>query len=146
METICENFYDAAFRHWIDGCILENEEEYDNAVCMQGFAAECALKAILQYGLSAEAVRKYSHSGKELLDDIEMMLLGDMYLAALMDPEVGLRLSQILFPEVLFKHHPERRYYQDETYSRSDAESCREAVTGLIKEITRLSLDGYMGG
>lgn len=32
-----ENFYDAAVRHRIDGKILEESEEYDSAVCMQGF-------------------------------------------------------------------------------------------------------------
>ena len=42
-----ENYYDVAVRHWIDGKILEENEEYDNAVCMQGFSAECALKKIL---------------------------------------------------------------------------------------------------
>ena len=41
-----ENFYEAAVRHWIDGTILQEQEEYDNAVCMQGFAAECALKKL----------------------------------------------------------------------------------------------------
>ena len=30
-----EEFYEAAVRHWIDGTILEQQEEYDNAVCMQ---------------------------------------------------------------------------------------------------------------
>ena len=43
-----ENFYEAAVRHWIDGTILQEQEEYDNAVCMQGFAAECALKKIME--------------------------------------------------------------------------------------------------
>ena len=43
-----EEFYEAAVRHWIDGTILEQQEEYDNAVCMQGFAAECALKKIME--------------------------------------------------------------------------------------------------
>ena len=41
-----EDFYEAAVRHWIDGIILEEQNEYDNAVCMQGFAAECALKRV----------------------------------------------------------------------------------------------------
>lgn len=39
-----EDFFEAAIRHWYDGKLLEEEQEYDNAVCMQGFAAECALK------------------------------------------------------------------------------------------------------
>jgi hypothetical protein len=27
-----EDFYESAIRHWIDGSILEENEEYDNAV------------------------------------------------------------------------------------------------------------------
>lgn len=45
-----ENFFDAAIRNWQDAYILEKADEYDNAVCLHGFAAECSLKAILQEG------------------------------------------------------------------------------------------------
>lgn len=41
-KTADENFYEAAIRQWVDGKILEEEGEYDNAVCLQGFAADCA--------------------------------------------------------------------------------------------------------
>lgn len=138
-----DNFHEAAVRHWIDGKILEEQEEYDNAVCMQGFAAECALKAILQVGYPDGLVKKYGHSGDDLFQDIEMLLLGDMTLAAVIDPACGLRLSQISLPEVLFKKHPERRYYRDGVYSKGDAVECRAAVDSMIKELSRLHLDGY---
>lgn len=52
-----EDFYGAAVRHWVDGAILEEQGEYDSAVCMQGFAAECALKKILEKGRSNEEIR-----------------------------------------------------------------------------------------
>ena len=46
---------------------------YDNAVCMQGFAAECALKSIFQQCISRENVVKYGHNIKLLLQDILRM-------------------------------------------------------------------------
>ena len=144
MGTTNEDFYDAAIRHWIDGEILEEQEEYDNAVCMQGFAAECALKAILKVGCPDDIVRKYSHYGKELFRDVVMMLSGDIHLAAMTNPATGLRLSQIVLPDILFRNHPERRYYMDGKYSKEDAEQCRNATDSLIREITSLCLDGYM--
>lgn len=144
METTNEDFYDAALRHWIDGEILEGQQEYDNAVCMQGFAAECALKAILRVGCPDEIIRKYGHYGEELFRDVVMMLSGDIHLAAMTDPATGLRLSQIVLPDILFRNHPERRYYMDGNYSREDAEQCCNAAGSLIREITRLRLDGYM--
>lgn len=143
MCTMDENFYEAAIRHWVDGCILEAQEEYDNAVCMQGFAAECALKAILgkEY---PENTRRYGHRGKELFVDIEMILLGDMGLTAMLDPASGMRLSRIPLPDILFDKHPERRYYGDKTYSKEDAEICRTVAERCIKVISGLRLDGYL--
>ncbi|MEY8426158.1 hypothetical protein AALA00_00270 [Lachnospiraceae bacterium 46-15] len=140
-----ENFYEAAVRHWVDGRVLEQEEEYDNAVCMQGFAAECALKTILRKGRSIKEIRNYSHFGEELFQDIEMMLLADLGLAAIIDPASGLRLSQNSLPAILFQNHPARRYYKDEIYSKEDAVNCRRAADSLIREISRLYLDGYIG-
>lgn len=37
--SAAENFYEAAIRHWIGGAILEEQEEYANAVCMPALAA-----------------------------------------------------------------------------------------------------------
>lgn len=104
------------------------------------------MKAILEAGYPIERIRRYSHGGEALLDDIEMMLLGDMELTVMIDSATGLRLSQISFPEILFKNHPERRYYKDDVYQEGDAISCRIAVDGLIREIARLYVDGYIGG
>ena len=68
-----ENYFDASVRHWYDAQILEDAGEYDNAVCMQGFAAECALKSIFQQCISRENVVKYGHNIKLLLQDILRM-------------------------------------------------------------------------
>lgn len=139
-----EDFYGAAVRHWVDGAILEEQGEYDSAVCMQGFAAECALKKILEKGRSNEEIRKYGHFGPGLLRDIEMMLLGDISLAAVIDPACGLRLSSFSLPEILFYQHPDRRYFRDGIYSDEDARECRNAAEDLLKEMFRLRLDGYI--
>lgn len=139
-----EDFYEAAVRHWIDGKILEDQEEYDNAVCMQGFAAECALKKIAQMVHAVENVRKYSHSGGELFQHIKEILSGDIEIAAMVNPAYGLRMSAISLPEILFQCHPERRYFEDGIYSKGDAENCRDATNHLIREMVSLRLDGYM--
>lgn len=138
-----EDFYEAAIRHWIDGSILEGQGEYDNAVCMQGFAAECALKKIMDMLHVMNDVKKYSHFGEELFEDIKMILSGDPELTALINPSYGLRLSAILLPVVLFQDHPGRRYFKDESYSKEDARECKNAANALIKEMAKMYLDGY---
>ena len=139
-----EDFYEASIRHWIDGCILEENEEYDNAVCLQGFAAECALKRIMERLCVSSVIRKYSHSGDMLFQDIVMILAGDIGLTMMIDPGCVLRLSQIALPEILFQDHPERRYFKDGTYTKIDVEACRNAVGCLIREMAFLRLYGYI--
>lgn len=144
-----EDFFEAAVRHWVDGAVLEENKEYDNAVCMQGFAAECALKAILEKGIAQqetvdEIVKKYSHRTDILLSDMEMMLLSDIVLTAILDPASGIRLSGIAIPDVLIKDHPERRYFGDGTYSEEDARVCRKQAELYVKEMLRLYVDGYI--
>ena len=72
-----EDFFEAAIRHWYDGKLLEEEQEYDNAVCMQGFAAECALKKILLSRLQREEVVRYGHNLEVLFQDLQMLLTND---------------------------------------------------------------------
>lgn len=139
-----ENFFEAAVRHWYDGKLLENHGEYDNAVCMQGFAAESALKKILMSGIGTNLVRKYSHQGEALINDLEMLLMNDDHLLSVLDPASGLRLSNVHFSSVLFSDHPERRYFEDGKYSEEDAAACRESAEFCIREMYRLYLDGYI--
>lgn len=139
-----EDFYEAAIRHWIDGKILQEQGEYDNAVCMQGFAAECALKKIMDMVHVAEDVKRYSHLGEELFQDIKMILSGDIELATMINPAFGLRLSAMTLPKTLFQDHPERRYFKDELYSKANAEECANAAECLIREMAGMRLDGYL--
>lgn len=139
-----EDFYEAALRHWIDGSILEDQGEYDNAVCMQGFAAECSLKKIMEMLHVAEDIRKYGHFGEELFQDIKVILSGDNELPSMINPACGLRLSSISLPEILFQDHPQRRYFKDGIYSKADAENSRAAADQLIKEMVNMQLDGYV--
>ena len=111
---------------------------------MQGFAAECALKKIMERICSSSDVRRYSHFGEVLFQDIIMMLTGDMGLTMMIDPACALRLSQIVLPEVLFRDHPERRYFGDDKFVRKDAEDCRKAAGCLIRELALMRLDGYV--
>lgn len=140
-----DNFFDAAVRHWYDGTILEREGEYDNAVCMQGFAAECALKTIFEKGVSKELTKKYSHDMKCLLEDILTMSANDVGIVSILDPSCGLRISEIGLEDILFENHPERRYFSNGHYSREDAEKCRENAHKFVKEMLELYVDGYIG-
>lgn len=148
-----EDFYEAALRHWIDGILLEDHGEYDNAVCLQGFAAECALKKIMEKVLSVKMItsekmeqykKQYSHWGEELLQDIQMMLLADTELLTILEPSSALRLSKTKLLPILFQDHPERRYFKDGTYTEEDARDCRKAADGLIKLMLRMRVDGYL--
>lgn len=146
---IHEDFYEAAIRHWIDACILEEQGEYDNTVCMQGFAAECALKKILEKIVdetekAIKNIRAYRHFGDVLFQDIAMMLSSGVGLADVIDPASVLRLSQIQLPQILFQDHPERRYFKDGIYQAADASACREAAEKLIREMVRMRLDGHI--
>lgn len=136
------DFYESAIRHWIGGCILELEEEYDSAICLLGFAAECALKAIMNWINCDGDVKKYSHLGEALFEDLKMLLLGDMTMVTLLEPGCGLRLSLMVLPPILFQGHPERRYFQDGEFSEDDVFCCREAVKNLIREMVTMRLDG----
>ena len=138
-----EDFYEAAVRHWIDGAILEEQEEYDNAVCMQGFAAECALKKIMEKVRSVKMSgsgeiekykKEYSHWGEAIMRD----------LLTILEPSCALRLSKMELPPILFQNHPERRYFKDSTYTKADAGSCRNAAGSLIKEMLYMRVDGYL--
>ena len=139
-----EEFYDAAIRHWYDGRILEENMEYDNAVCMQGFAAECALKKIIQVAYPIDVIKKYGHDGDKLLDDICVLLMNDSSMLAALDPALGLRLQDVHLSELLFKNHPERRYYKDGIYSKNDVEACRHDAEKIINEMLRLCIEGYI--
>ena len=139
-----KNFYESAVRHWLDGKILEEKEEYDNAVCMQGFAAECALKEILQQGFTEKVVNRYWNNVEAVQQDLVMLMTNDNETLSILDPACGLRLSKICLPRILFENHPDRRYFPDEKYSGEDAQICRESAEMLLKEMFNLYIDGYI--
>lgn len=139
-----ENFFDAAIRNWQDAYILEKADEYDNAVCLHGFAAECSLKAILQEGISRDVVIKYGHNIDLLLNDILSFSENDIKIASILDPSLGLRLSGIRLEDILFSDHHKRRYYEDGHYNGDDVVKCRENAMAYVREMLRLYVDGYI--
>lgn len=139
-----ENYFDASVRHWYDAQILEDAGEYDNAVCMQGFAAECALKSIFQQCISRENVVKYGHNIKLLLQDILSFSVNDIEIVSILDPSFGLRLLEIPLENILFLDHPKRRYFENEHYCKEDAVKCRENASAYLQEMLKLYVDGYI--
>ncbi|WP_455617076.1 hypothetical protein [Eisenbergiella sp.] len=145
-----ENFYEAAIRHFIDGCVLQQEESYDNAVCLFGNSAECALKSLIEVYCGEnrqQILRKgYGHKGEELLKDLYSFLVNSTNTAAYLslDPALGLKLQDFNLPIVLFQEHPERRYNKNGCYSDTDASECKNSTEFLINEMIRQHIDGYI--
>ena len=111
---------------------------------MQLYAGICSRVCFEKnYGENSN-IRKYSHFGEALFQDIVMMLTGDVGLTMMIDPACALRLSQMALPEVLFRDHPERRYFGDDKFVKKDAEDCRQAAGCLIRELAFMRLDGYV--
>lgn len=142
-----ENYYEAAIRHFVDGSILENEECYDNAVYLFGYAAECALKSLISVYCgqnSSEFLKQaYSHSGSNLLNDLYTFVVNDS-MAPVLDPSLGVKLQSFVLPEVLFRNHPERRYWSNGQFEEVDADNCRNVVGFLINEMAGQHIDGYI--
>lgn len=142
-----EHFYEAAIRHYVDGTILQQEECSDNAVCLYGNSAECALKSLIKV-FCGERSRdilqfKYGHDGVNLKEDL-FGFITNASIAPSLDPILGLKLQAFDLPEILFQEHPERRYDKNGRYSQSDAERCKDAAYFLIKELIRQHIDGYI--
>lgn len=145
-----EHYYEAAIRHFIDGCLLNREECYDNAVGLFGNSAECALKSlivvfcgtnsgnILQYG--------YGHKGTDLISDLYNFIVNstNSSVSLSLDPALGLKLNDFTLPDALFRDHPERRYFENDRFNKDDADHCKKATEFLINEMIRQHIDGYI--
>ena len=130
---------------WTEKYWKRGRGEYDNAVCLQGFAAECARKAILREGYSryinadgtwrASVLKKYGHGGTELLGDLEMMLLNDLELASV--PGSGQRPAAFrdrTSGGVVFGTSG-TKIFSDGVYGSEDAENCRRGAEKVVKEM-----------
>lgn len=142
-----EDYYEAAIRHFVDAGILQQGECYDNAVCLLGFSAECALKALIETycGDNRREIlqKKYGHKGEALFGDLYHFIANSSMVSAL-DPALGLKLYDYVLPDVLFQEHPDRRYAKSGRFSSSEVEACREAVGYLIRAMISQRIDGYI--
>lgn len=142
-----EHYYEAAIRHFIDADILQQEECYDNSVCLFGFSAECALKALIKVFCGENCCQilqyKYGHNGDKLIHDLYIFITNASMISAL-DPALGLKLHDYALPQILFSDHPDRRYAGNDQFSGTDVEYCKAAVIFLIKEMISQHVDGYI--
>jgi HEPN domain-containing protein len=69
-----ENFYSATSRHWDNSAFLSEHGRHQEAAYLAGYAAECALKALIEKG--GLAGRPFGHSLADLSGDgLELALL-----------------------------------------------------------------------
>lgn len=142
-----ENYYEAAIRHFIDGNILKQADCWDNAVCLYGNSAECALKSLMEVYCGVENKQilqyKYGHDGETLNSDLYGFVTNTS-ITPVLDPILALKLQMFNLPEILFKDHPDRRYDKNGRFSIVDAALCKKATEFLIKELIMQHLDGYI--
>ena len=139
-----EFFYASALRHYKDDQILREQGRYDNAVHLYGFAAECALKSLIAVYCDIETIKnKYGHSGSEIVRDLYMFAANGGG-AGILEPSLSLKLAKTSMPEVLFKGHPERRYTDDGTYKKDDADQCEIGAGFLVREMIAQHINGYI--
>ncbi len=68
------DFYSAASRHWHTSTLLSDNQEFQQAAYLAGYAAECSLKALVEE--SGLFGKDFGHSLAKLSDDgLEMALL-----------------------------------------------------------------------
>ena len=142
-----EHYYEAGIRHFIDGSILMQKECFDNAVCLYGNSAECALKCLMAVfcGETGRFILQhgYGHKGLILKNDLYGFVTNSS-ITPLLDPILGLKLQDFEVPECLFQDHPERRYDKNGRFNQHDAESCEGAARFLMNELIRQHIDGYI--
>lgn len=69
-----ENFYSAASRHWDNSAFLSDHNRHQEAAYLAGYAAECALKALVERG--GLLGRPFGHSLVDLSGEgLELALL-----------------------------------------------------------------------
>lgn len=139
-----EFFYASALRHYKDAQILKEQGRYDNAVHLYGFAAECALKNLIAVYCDVGTIKKkYGHSGGGIIKDLYMFAANGTG-SGILEPSLSLKLAKIDIPDILFKGHPERRYANDGTYKKRDADQCEAGAGFLVREMIAQHINGYI--
>ena len=64
-----DNFPSAAARHWDNSSFLAQHHRYQEAAYLAGYAAECALKILVEIGGAEFRGRTFGHSLANLSDD-----------------------------------------------------------------------------
>lgn len=132
------NFYSAASRHWDNSAFLSDHHRYQEAAYLAGYAAECALKALIEQG--GLMGRPFGHSLVDLTGD-------GLELALLLSPM--LRRYQVgpivAYAPGLGQWRETHRYEETGFLSETDFKS----IVAEAHEVTRLvlvgcTLDGFI--
>lgn len=136
-----ENFTQAAGRHLYDSKILLERKRWDNAVYLAGYVVECTFKVLVEnyFQIDRAAVKKYGHDLVEL-EGKAMERLRVMY--PVLDNQLpSSRINQT----VLAQDHPDRRYYQSDLWSESQATEAVNRAAEIYRDIIiKMVLDGII--
>ncbi len=133
-----ENFYSAASRHWDNSIFLSNNNRPQEAAYLAGYAAECALKALVERG---------SLPGKDFGHSLANLSQEALELALLLNPLLRrYQVSPIVMPPSGLGQWSETHRYE-ETGFLSEAEF--QKIIAEAHEIAHLilvdfTLDGLL--
>lgn len=119
-----DNFKDCAKRHLDDAYMLFRNKQFDNAIHLAGFSAECSLKAVITHYI---LLNKYNNINL-FIHDIELLAKNMQQFSPIdiLIPQLGrLKLHMAIRASKLPIGHPERRYWSSGLWSELDV---KEAI------------------
>ena len=133
-----ENFCSAASRHWDNSTFLSNHNRHQEAAYIAGYAAECALKALIEKG--GLRGRPFGHSLVELSGDgLELALLLSPLLRRYEVPPVVAQTSG------LAQWRETHRYEETGFLPEADFQNIVAEANGIARQIlVGFTLDGLL--
>jgi hypothetical protein len=137
---VTTDFKDAARRHWEDAELLGSHNRWPNADHLYGFAAECALKAVMvglgmQLGPDGKPPKPYAVHIHQLWDQFLIFANGKS--------QAG--YAAMLQPSNPFKTWHESQRYGDSTgIGSADANAHRSGASQALGVLSKARQDGWV--
>ncbi len=129
----------AAFRHYADAVLLDQNDRMENALCHYAFSAECAIKAIYNWICGKSVTQKVD--GHDVDRKVWVKATDNLDLLCAFYPKLSQLLSFSL-PGKLFDTHPDRRYADAYPCTRAELNECAAFVMKLRQVLLLNLLDG----
>lgn len=132
-----DNYVISAIRHSLDGDCLLYAGRNHGAMGHYGFAVECFVK-VLYKQITGNEGRTISHDMEQIYQELSAYY---RYIC-FEDAKTDLMLKVQNLPRKLVNGHPQRRYWNDITYTEEELQETRELVERMRKELVGQVLDG----